>query len=73
MAVTSGDEMRSYFNTEGDAQALVAPGAKAAERIALFVKGKRVEFGATVVLRLAPFRGNQPLLLQLEQGGVQSP
>jgi hypothetical protein len=32
MAVASGDEMRPYFNTEGDAQALVAPGAKAAEQ-----------------------------------------
>jgi TolB-like protein len=38
VAVPSGEEMRSYFNTEADPQALVALGAKVAERIAIFVK-----------------------------------
>jgi hypothetical protein len=38
IAVSSGEEMRSYFNTEGDPKALVPLGAKVAERIAIFVK-----------------------------------
>jgi hypothetical protein len=41
MEVATGDEMRSYFNTSSDPKEIVALGARAAERIAVFVGEKR--------------------------------
>ena len=41
MEISSGDEMRSYFNDSADPQAIVALGGGAADRIALFVQEKR--------------------------------
>lgn len=41
MEVSTGDEMRSYFNSSSDPKEIVALGARAAERIAVFVQEKR--------------------------------
>jgi len=41
MEVATGDEMRSYFNASADPKEIVALGARAAERIALFVQEHR--------------------------------
>jgi hypothetical protein len=41
MEVATGDEMRSYFHTSADPKDIAALGARAADRIALFVKEQR--------------------------------
>lgn len=41
MEISSGDEMRSYFNDSADPQAIVAMGGAVADRVALFVQEKR--------------------------------
>ena len=41
MEVATGDEMRSYFHTSADPKEIAALGARAADRIAAFVKEQR--------------------------------
>jgi TolB-like protein len=41
MEVSTGDEMRSYFNSSSDPKEIVALGPRAADRIVVFVREKR--------------------------------